>query len=107
MSNLVKISNVTMYFGENNFSEQFQCKNFLDSNNILYSKVMIMANPSDFFTSMSQNVFGDLFTMYTFSSFPIITWTEYYDDYDRFDNVSQSFSELTTSTLVTNASLIR
>ena len=109
MSNLIQITQVTFYFGENNFQEQFQCKTFLDTNNIAYrSQIIFSTNQTTtFFEEMNLSVFGPDFTQYTFTQFPIITWLEHYDDYERFMGVARNLSELTTSTLVLNSSLIQ
>lgn len=109
MSNLIQITQVTFYFGENNFQEQFQCKEFLNSNNIPYQSQIIFSKDqtTTFFETMNVSVFGPDFNQYTFTQFPIITWIEHYDDYERFMGVACNVSELSTSTLVLNQSLIQ
>lgn len=109
MSNLIQITKITFYFGDSNFEEQFQCKEFLDSNNIPYQRSLIFSKNdiTKFFETMNISVFGADFNQYTFTEFPIITWIEQYDDYERFMEVARNVTELTNSKLLLNKSLIQ
>lgn len=112
MSNLVKIDDVIIYFGVTTpeaLQAIFDCKQILDDNNIPYVNVIYpdVAVYPEVFTNLSTWAFGKDFTQYTFEDFPIITWHEYYDDYEVCDQVAISVETLQASSLIVHKELVQ
>jgi len=107
MANLVRINNVSFYASFDNV-DVFACKQLLDQNNIPYQFLVYPEASSlpSLFAALSTWSFGPNFTQYNFTKTPLIIWTEYYDDYERYLNISLDSTNLATSNLLTNASLI-
>ncbi len=105
MSNLVKIDDVRIYFGVTTpeaLQAIFDCKQILDDNNIPYANLIypdVNVYP-EVFENLSTWAFGTDFTQYTFTDFPIITWKEYYDNYEVCDQVATSVEMLEASSML-------
>ena len=107
MANLIKIANVAFYAGFDNI-DVFACKKILDDNFIPY-QFLVYSDSSSYpslFAALGTWSFGPNFTQYNFTQMPIIVWTEYYDDYERFACISLNSTDLATSNLVAHANLI-
>lgn len=105
MSNLVKIDDVRIYFGVTTpeaLQAIFDCKQILDDNELPYVNLIYpdVAMYPEVFANLSTWAFGKEFTQYTFDDFPIITWHEYYDDYEICDQVATSVEMLEASNLI-------
>jgi hypothetical protein len=105
MSNIVKIDNVRIYYGITTpeaLQAIFDCKQILDDNNIPYGNLIyneVSAYP-EIFANLSTWAFGTDFTQYTFTDFPIVTWQEFYDDFEVCDQVAISVEMLEASNLI-------
>lgn len=111
MSTLVKITDVRVYVGVTNpeaLQATFDCIKILNDSNIVFANLIYpdVEQYASIFENLSTWTFGFDFTQYTFTDFPIITWKEYYDDYEICDQVAQSVSELETSNLITYKDLV-
>lgn len=111
MANIVKITEVHLYSGLTaEASECFECKKVLNDNGIKHISLFYGDDPqghNDNFAALSTWSFGPEFKQYTFTKFPIVTWKEYYDDYERWIEVAQSSTELLNSNLVKNKALVK
>lgn len=111
MSSLVKISNICLYIGVTNpgaLQAIFDCKAVLDNagvkyNNLLYPEPAQYAN---IFENLSTWTFGFDFTQYSFTDFPIVTWQEFYDDYEICDQVALSPVDLQNSNVINFKDLV-
>ena len=111
MSTLVKITDVRICIGvttPESLQSVFDCIKILKDNNIPYANLLYPEESqyTNVFENLSTWTFGFDITQYTFTDFPIITWKEYYDDYEICDQVAQSVSELETSNLITYKDLV-
>lgn len=106
---LAKIKDVTLYVGlTENGAECFNAKKILADNNISFRLLAY------YDTSQHKSVFDALNTWRwgtdnvnkTFTDFPIIHWTECYDDFTVINNCVTTVAELNISTLLKNKSLI-
>jgi hypothetical protein len=110
MANIIKIKDVELIFGlTEGAHECFLCKQVLDQANIKFRVLHYGDDKSQQrqLDNMSTWSFGADFKQYKFTEFPIVTWKEFYDDYERFLEVAQSAEELKASNLLKNASLIK
>jgi hypothetical protein len=109
MSTIVKIKSVIAYTHADQRGECNECLRILDSAGIHYEHVDLgttITMKVKVLEHLNACVYGPDFTQYTFDSFPVILWQECYDDYERFLQVVRSFSALSESTLIRNASLV-
>ena len=105
MANIVKINAVRLCIGVTNpaaLQATFDCKQILDDNGIKYVNLIYpdTAQYPQIFENMSTWVFGSDFTQYNFDDFPILTWQEYYDDFEICDQVAFSTEMLLASNLI-------
>ena len=103
MANIVQITNVQLGFGlTDNFKECVDCINFLQQNNI---DVGILNYAGDEIThAMVFAAYSDAYQIVT--DFPIILWTETYDDGNMIRQMVLSLSDLQTSALIAHKDLI-
>jgi hypothetical protein len=110
MAEIVKITQVSLMVGITaGAAECYACKKILDDNGIKYQLLHYgdESTHANHFDALSTWPFGPQFEQRTFTDFPIITWKEYYDDYERWLQVAQSSKELAESSLLKNASLVQ
>lgn len=107
MANLVKISNVALYANFDDI-DVFTCKSILDNNYIPHQLLVYTDKASlpSLFAALSTWSFGPNFTQYNLTKMPIIVWTEFYDDYERYANIALNSVDLQNSNLLANANLI-
>lgn len=103
MANIVQITNVQLGFGlTDNFKECVDCINFLQQNNI---DVGILNYAGDEIAhAMVFAAYSDAYQIVT--DFPIILWTETYDDGNMIRQMVLSLSDLQTSALIAHKDLI-
>lgn len=108
MANLVKISKVYLIVGLGDTPEvAADCvvaKNMLDQNGIKYT-ILHYADKVDHDANckaLSTWTWGIDFHQRTLTKFPIVYWTEYFDDYERFLDVAEGSVELAASALIKN-----
>ena len=106
---LAKIKDVVLYVGlTENGAECFNAKKILADNNIPFKLLAY------YDSAQHPSVFGALNTWRwgadglteTFNDFPIIHWTECYDDFTVYNSCATSVAELNISTLLTNKELV-
>jgi hypothetical protein len=110
MANLIQIKQVALYVGHSpNIAECFACKKILDDYQIIYARAHIVnaEEQKSILANLSSNTYGVDFNELTFTDFPVITWLESYDDYERCLGVSTSSADLLTSILITHRDLIK
>jgi hypothetical protein len=106
---LIKIKQVVLYTAlTEDAAECFQCKKLLDDNKIKYTLLHYgdESTHQQNFDALSTWSWGGDFRQVKFTKFPIIHWTEYYDDYERYMEVAVGLEELQASNLIKNASLV-
>jgi len=103
MANIVQITNVQLGVGlTDNFKECVDCINFLQQNNI---EVGILNYAGDEIVhAMVFAAYSDAY--HTVTDFPIILWTETYDDGNMIRQMVLSLSDLQTSALIAHKDLI-
>ena len=106
---LAKIKDVVLYVGlTENGAECFNAKKVLVDNNIPFKLL------SYFETAQHPSVFNALNTWRwganneakIFNDFPIVHWTEVYDDFSLVNSCVTSVAELNISTLLKNKELV-
>lgn len=105
MANLIKITEVQLHIGpgtDTEVAECLQCKQILSENAIPHKTHMFLFYGDDAqkLQVLGANVFGPDFSQYEFKTFPVITWKEYYDDYERFMQVATRVEQLNSSNVV-------
>lgn len=113
MANIVKITDVHLYVGIRTVEGAAECariKLMLDAANIKY---VTLAYGDD---SQHDGLFGALNTWgfsrssqrkVNFTDFPIVHWTEYYDDYEKCIETVSNSTDLANSNLIKCASLVQ
>ena len=103
MANIDQITNVQMCIGlTDNFRECLYCISFLQQNNI---DVGILNYAGDeIIHAMVFAAYSDAYR--TVTDFPIILWTETYDDGNMIRQMVLSLSDLQTSALIAHKDLI-
>lgn len=110
MANLVKITEVTLMTGFTaGAAECCACKKLLQDSGIKYQLLHYGDESTHHtnFDALSTWTFGPNFEQRTFTDFPVVTWKEFYDDYERWIQVAQSSEELAASNLLKNISLVQ
>jgi hypothetical protein len=103
MANIVQISGVQIGTGlTNNFQECLDCLNFLQQNNIDVG--ILNYGGDEIIHSMVFAAYSDAYR--TVTDFPIILWTETYDDGNMIRQMALSLTELQNSTLIAHKDLI-
>lgn len=107
MANLVKISDVSMVCGltsEQGATDAVTCKKILEQHSVPYSLLMYQDTDQHVLNikALSTWSFGPDFKTYEFTDMPIVMWKEYYDDYERYQDVVHSSDELLASNLIKN-----
>ncbi len=105
--NLIKISNVLFYGNTvTAIRETLEFELALAKHSIgRYHRIDLAFNPN-VEAELRTTCFGCDFQMFTDLTLPVVTWREYYDDYERWINIARTVSELDGSTLVNNLHLI-
>ncbi len=110
MSNLIKIDSIRFNIGlstDASMVEQLACRKILVDEAIPHGVLMYsMDDYSSVLGPLSSWVFGLEMREVLFTDFPVITWTEYYDDYNVVSECAASSAELATSNLVKFKNLI-
>ncbi len=112
MAKLDKITNVELYVGyvdHQSVIDGFTIGKYLKDQNITYS---LMNYPeadrnASLFENLSTWTFGEDFRQYTFNNFPLVIWTEWYDDYGVYREVTQTLDEMKASNLIKFKDLIK
>jgi len=113
MATLIKINNVEMYINFNSI-ESYNCyallkqKNLVQTGNVKLTQITdndMLRKQCEFISS--QLLFGPDFTEVAFTDFPIVIWTESYDDYERFAMYSNNSSDLANSNLILHSDLVK
>lgn len=112
MANITKIVEVEIHIGsgtDTEVDEAFACKQFLVDNEIPHKTQIHMFYGDDEtkLRVLSSQVFGLDFTQHEFTKFPVVTWKEYYDDYERCLQVARTVSELADSNIVKFSQLLQ
>lgn len=63
-------------------------------------------NPDELLRTLRASTFGLDFDIFPDLQLPIVTWKEYYDDYERCVNIVKTPAELQTSNLINNLHLV-
>jgi hypothetical protein len=113
MANIVKIKEIHLYAGfTENAAETYTVKRMLDDRKIPYTFLQYGGNEEEIhagvYSSLNTWNFGRPEEIYkkTFTDFPIVTWKEYYDDYEVALHVVDSASDLMASPIMTKKELI-
>lgn len=109
MSNLVKIKDVVLYTAiTEHAGECYACKKLLRDSNIAF-KELCYADESthqENFDALGTWAFGSDYRSVKFTKFPIIHWTEFYDDWNRYVEVVDGLEQLKQSNLLKNAAKV-
>lgn len=109
MATLVKIKEVRLSVGlTENSAECYNLKKLLEDNNISYKLLTYFDDsqvPSVYQAYNTWN-WGVEKTTKTFTDFPILVWTECYDDYEKYSCCITSSAEFNTSSLFLNKNLV-
>jgi len=82
-------------------------RNILKDNSIPYQVSMNLPKDQDnTFKMLSDSVFGSDFVQYEVKSFPFVTWTEYYDDYERYMEITFTLEQIQQSNVIKFKSLV-
>ena len=104
MSNLVKISGVVLYASASgDQAETTACEELLRLFKIDYSVKNCWTSPTlqrAHLESLTNSVWGPDFEQVTFTRFPVVVWTEHYDDYERYQRYSITSADLEKSSLL-------
>lgn len=105
MANLVKINQVHFLMGFETPEGAADCvvtKRLLDSNQIPYVHLHYgdSSQHAEIFSAHHTWSYGSDFRTEAFNDFPIVFWTEYYDDYERFIEVVKNSTDLANSNLI-------
>ena len=111
MATLEKITNVELYVGyvdAQSVIDGFEIKNWLESIGIKPNLMHYPENSTNtqLFENLSTWTFGEDFRQFTFTRFPLVIWTEWYDDYGVYRQVAQTLDEIKASSLVAHKDLI-
>lgn len=109
MATLAKIKEVRLYFGlTENSAECYNLKKLLDDNNIPYVVLHYIDEQFEsVFNSLGTWNWGTERAVKKFTDFPILTWAECYDDFERYPCCITSSSEFSTCSLMINKDLIQ
>lgn len=106
---LVKIKNVYLYVGlTENGAECFNAKKLLADNNIPYTLLAYNhdAQHASVFAALNTWSWGPNKETKEFTDFPIVHWTECYDDFSTELFCATSVAELNNSTLLANKEIV-
>ena len=106
---LAKIKDVTLYVGlTENGAECFNAKKLLADNNIPHK--LLAYNDTNqhasVFNALNTWRWGENATTKTFNDFPIVHWTEHFDDFSSVRHCVTSVAELNNSSLIANKTLV-
>ncbi len=111
MANIVKITEVTVYTGlTEDAGDCFACKKLLDQEGVKHNLLNYGHEPEVHaanFAALSTWTFGPDFKQHTFTKFPIVTWKEFYDDYERWMEVAVSSEELKNSNVIKHKAIVQ
>ena len=110
MANLVKIKDVKFYTGlSETASDQFAAKKLLDDAGVKYDLMAYndASQHSNVFSALSTWVWGPEKQNKQITQFPILHWTECFDDFETHVHVAHGLDEIKACTLLTNKDLIK
>lgn len=106
---LAKIKDVCLYVGlTSNGGECFNAKKLLADNNIPHKLLAYndIEQHASVFNALNTWRWGSNNEVKTFTDFPIIHWTEHFDDFSSYNSCATSVAELGVSTLLANKELV-
>lgn len=110
MSNkLIKIRDIFFYADTSDrLRETIEMEAILCKHNIgCYHRIdLVFNNPEELFDKLRSAAYGPEFDVFPNLQLPVVTWKEYYDDYERCINIAKTPSELQTSNLINNLHLV-
>jgi len=108
VANLLKINSISLYLNFDSL-DSYYFKKELDSQNIPYEIIQSTTeeHKKGILDMLSSMTYGEDFEEYTFNKFPIVTWREYYDDYERWIDVADDLEKLKNSNIFKHRDLIR
>jgi hypothetical protein len=108
MANLLRINNISLYLSFDSL-DSYYFKKELDNQNIPYELIQctIEEHEKGILEMLSSMTYGEDFAEYNFDKFPVATWREYYDDYERWIDVADTLEELKNSNIFKHKDLIR
>jgi hypothetical protein len=108
VANLLKINSISLYLNFDSL-DSYYFKKELDSQNIPYEIIqsIVKEQEKSILNFLSSMIYGEDFEEYTFNKFPIVTWREYYEDYERWIDVAETLEELKNSNIFKHKDLIR
>jgi hypothetical protein len=108
MANLVKINKVYLFIGFGSTpevaAECVKARDLLESNKIPFTLLNYLDADSHAgnCAALSTWTWGSDFHTKTFTDFPIVHWTEYFDDFERYLEGVQGLDALVSSNLLKN-----
>lgn len=108
-SKIIKIRDILFYADTaEHLRETLELELALRHHNIgCYHRIDIVFNDCELLiTNLRTATYGVDFQMYPDLSLPIVTWKEYYDDYERCVDIARTPDELQTSNLIANLHLV-
>jgi hypothetical protein len=109
MANLVKIDKVHLYVGlhtPEGAADSVHAKKLFDDAGISYTLLHYGTDAQGTFDALNTWSFGPDYKQYTFTDFPFAHWTEYFDDYERFNQVAFGLESLKTCHPIVNPTAV-
>lgn len=103
MSTVAKIKAVHLYVGLTEDAQKcYEMKKYLEDNGIPFVLLPYFDKPDieEVFKGLNTWAWGENLETKTFTRFPLVHWTTFYDDFDSILECAQSVEELATSSLV-------